>query len=75
MAVLQSHVDKNAEWFHENRADMLEQLAIIDELSAEAAAGGGAAGYWRFIFVFRPSFLSYQIGPVDAPQVAENIGC
>ena len=47
MAVLQSHVDTNADWFIKNREDMLEQLAIIDELHEEAAAGGGPAAMER----------------------------
>ena len=47
MAVLQSYVDTRADWFHKNRADMLEQLAVIDELQQEAAAGGGPAAMDR----------------------------
>ena len=47
MAILQSHIDTNADWFEKNCDDMLEQLAIIDELHAEAAAGGGAAAMDR----------------------------
>ena len=47
MAVLQSHIDTNADWFEKNCDDMLEQLAIIDELHAEAAAGGGPAAMDR----------------------------
>lgn len=34
-------MDPASEAFVRNRADMLEQLALIDELHAEAAAGGG----------------------------------
>ncbi|MEM8923243.1 MAG: carboxyl transferase domain-containing protein [Actinomycetota bacterium] len=41
MAVLRSTVDVTGDDFVKNRADMLEQLAIIDELQQEAAAGGG----------------------------------
>ena len=47
MSVLQSHIDTNADWFEKNRDDMLEQLAIIDDLHDEAAAGGGAAAIER----------------------------
>ncbi|MFV0524437.1 MAG: acyl-CoA carboxylase subunit beta [Acidimicrobiales bacterium] len=41
MAVLTSSVDVSSDSFRRNRDDMLEQLAVLDELSAEAAAGGG----------------------------------
>jgi acyl-CoA carboxylase subunit beta len=47
VAVLQTHVDRRADWFAKNRADMLEQLSIIDDLQAEAAAGGGPAAMDR----------------------------
>ncbi|MEE3255699.1 MAG: carboxyl transferase domain-containing protein [Actinomycetota bacterium] len=47
MAVLQTHIDTNADWFEKNCDDMLEQLAIIDDLHAEAAAGGGPAAMER----------------------------
>ncbi|MFT5530711.1 MAG: acetyl-CoA carboxylase carboxyltransferase component [Candidatus Poriferisodalaceae bacterium] len=47
MAVLQTHVDRRADWFAKNRADMLEQLSIINDLQAEAAAGGGPAAMDR----------------------------
>ena len=47
MAALQSHIDTNADWFIKNREDMLEQLATIDELQKEAAAGGGPAAMER----------------------------
>ncbi|MEL7157518.1 MAG: carboxyl transferase domain-containing protein [Actinomycetota bacterium] len=39
--MLRSTFDVTGETFARNRADMLEQLAIIDELQEEAAAGGG----------------------------------
>ena len=38
---LRSSIDPTDEQFVRNRADMLEQLAEIDDLLAEAAAGGG----------------------------------
>jgi acyl-CoA carboxylase subunit beta len=38
---LRSAVDTGGETFHKNRADMLEQLADIDELLDQAEAGGG----------------------------------
>ncbi|MDH4075015.1 MAG: acyl-CoA carboxylase subunit beta [Acidimicrobiia bacterium] len=41
MATLGTTIDVNSPDFVRNRADMLEQLAIIDQLNAEAAAGGG----------------------------------
>ena len=47
MSVLQSHIDTNADWFEKNCDDMLEQLAIIDDLHNEAAAGGGPAAMDR----------------------------
>ena len=40
-SVLPSSVDPTSEAFLKNRADLLEQLAVIDELLDEAAAGGG----------------------------------
>jgi len=41
VATLGTTIDVSSPDFVRNRADMLEQLAIIDELNAEAAAGGG----------------------------------
>ncbi|MEJ2089455.1 MAG: carboxyl transferase domain-containing protein [Gammaproteobacteria bacterium] len=41
MAVLQSVLDTRSEAFEQNRADMLEMLAVLDELHDEAAQGGG----------------------------------
>lgn len=38
---LSSEVDPSSEVFVRNRQDMLEQLAVIDELLDQAAAGGG----------------------------------
>lgn len=38
---LESKVDTKSEGFVQNRSDMIEQLDVIDELLAEAAAGGG----------------------------------
>jgi acetyl-CoA carboxylase carboxyltransferase component len=38
---LPSTVDVGSDAFERNRADMLEQLAVIDELLDQAAAGGG----------------------------------
>jgi len=38
---LGSHLDPRSEQFRQNRTDMLEQLAVIDRLLDEAAAGGG----------------------------------
>ena len=76
MAVLQSHVDRSAEWFHQNRADMLEQLGIIDELQAEAAAGGGPAAMdrmrsrgkmpvrERISYLIDPDSPFYEISPL-----------
>ena len=40
-SVLPSSVDPTSEAFLKNRADLLEQLAVIDELLDEAEAGGG----------------------------------
>ncbi len=44
---LQSTVETNSERFQQNRADVLEQIQVIDELLAEAEAGGGAASVAR----------------------------
>ena len=41
MPVLRSHIDTSAEWFTTNCDDMREQLAELDELQQQAAAGGG----------------------------------
>ena len=41
MPVLRSHIDTSSEWFAKNCKDMLEQLAELDELHQQAAAGGG----------------------------------
>ncbi|MFT3854966.1 MAG: hypothetical protein QM733_19850 [Ilumatobacteraceae bacterium] len=38
---LRSSVDTGTEQFRKNRADMLEQLAVIDSLLDEAQQGGG----------------------------------
>jgi acyl-CoA carboxylase subunit beta len=40
-APLRSTLDTTSEAFAQNRADMLEQLSVIDELLDEAEAGGG----------------------------------
>ncbi len=44
---LPSNVDTNSEQFRKNRDDVLEQLAVIDELLAQAEAGGGEASIAR----------------------------
>ena len=41
MPVLRSHIETSAEWFAKNCKDMREQLAELDELQQQAAAGGG----------------------------------
>ena len=41
MSILRSSVDPSTAEYAENRAAMLERLAHIDELQAEAVAGGG----------------------------------
>ena len=41
VATLGTTIDVNSPDFVRNRLDMLEQLAVIDQLNAEAAAGGG----------------------------------
>ena len=45
--VLRSTVDTSSEQFHQNRDDVLEQLAEMDELLDQAAAGGGPASIER----------------------------
>jgi len=44
---LPSNVDTTSEQFRKNRDDVLEQLAVIDELLAQAEAGGGEASIAR----------------------------
>jgi acetyl-CoA carboxylase carboxyltransferase component len=44
---LRSNLDPRAPEFEENRAAMLEKLAVIDELLDEAEAGGGPAHHER----------------------------
>jgi len=41
MTVIESRLDRRAESYQRNRADMLEALGALDKLYAEAAAGGG----------------------------------
>ena len=47
MATLSSTIDVASEEFQQNRKDMLEQLAVLDDLQAEAAAGGGPRAFER----------------------------
>ena len=47
MATLASIVDVAGDDYIQNRKDMLEQLAIIDDLQAKAAAGGGPRAFER----------------------------
>jgi acetyl-CoA carboxylase carboxyltransferase component len=49
VAILETHVDLNSEAYCRNRSDMLEQLAEIDVLLDEAAAGGGPRATERLI--------------------------
>jgi acetyl-CoA carboxylase carboxyltransferase component len=44
---LRSRLDTRADRFAKNRADVLEQLAVIDQLLDQAAAGGGPAAHER----------------------------
>ncbi len=41
MSALQTHLDTRSEAYDENRTEMLERLATLDGLYAEAAEGGG----------------------------------
>jgi acetyl-CoA carboxylase carboxyltransferase component len=41
MTVIESRLDRRAETYQRNRAEMLESLGALDKLFAEAAAGGG----------------------------------
>ena len=41
MTVIESRLDRRADTYQRNRADMLEALGELDKLFAEAAAGGG----------------------------------
>ena len=47
MTPLRSSLDTTSAQFTQNRDDMLEQLAVIDELLDQAEAGGGAAAMER----------------------------
>jgi acetyl-CoA carboxylase carboxyltransferase component len=47
MPVLESSLDLRAEPFQQNRADMLEMLAVVDGLLEEASRGGGEAAMER----------------------------
>jgi len=47
VGILRSNLDTTSEQFLKNRDDMLEQLAVIDELHAEAAGGGGERAMQR----------------------------
>ncbi|MEM7096001.1 MAG: carboxyl transferase domain-containing protein [Actinomycetota bacterium] len=47
MAILRTNLDTSSEQYLRNREDMLEQVAEIDKLHEEAAAGGGAASMDR----------------------------
>lgn len=47
VAVIRSTIDVSSPEFVKNRADMLEQLTVIDGLQHEAAAGGGAKAMER----------------------------
>jgi|TARA_Y100000588_G_scaffold121351_1_gene132919 acetyl-CoA carboxylase carboxyltransferase component len=41
MAILESHLDKRSDQYKQNRSEMEAKLIQLDELYAEAAAGGG----------------------------------
>ena len=41
MSVIQSRLDTKSEQYRKNRSEMLAKLALLDELYAEAAKGGG----------------------------------
>ena len=41
MTVIETRLDRRAETYQRNRADMLEAVGLLDKLFAEAAAGGG----------------------------------
>ncbi len=47
MVTLASTIDVAGEDFQQNRKDMLEQLATLDDLQTEAAAGGGPKAFDR----------------------------
>ncbi|MDH4147248.1 MAG: acyl-CoA carboxylase subunit beta [Acidimicrobiia bacterium] len=47
MRALASRLDTRSEAFRRNRADMLEQIAELDRLHREAAAGGGPKAFER----------------------------
>ncbi|NKC16076.1 MAG: acyl-CoA carboxylase subunit beta [Gammaproteobacteria bacterium] len=49
MPALNTRLDTRSGQFRENRDDMLAKLAYLDELYAQAAAGGGAAATARLI--------------------------
>ncbi|MCZ6617331.1 MAG: acyl-CoA carboxylase subunit beta [Gammaproteobacteria bacterium] len=47
MAVFESKLETHSEQFVQNRAEMLDKLAVLDELHAEAAQGGGGEAMAR----------------------------
>jgi acyl-CoA carboxylase subunit beta len=47
MPVLESHLNARDEQYQLNRQDMLSKLSLLDDLYAEAAAGGGEAAIAR----------------------------
>lgn len=47
MPILESRLDTRSEAFQQNKADMLEMLATIDDLLTEASRGGGAEAMER----------------------------
>jgi len=78
VAILRTKIDTSSETFVQNRADMLEQLAVIAELQEEAAAGGGQAAMdrlasrgkmpvrQRIAKVLDPDTPFYEISPLAA---------
>ena len=78
MATLRSNLNTGSEQYLANRQDMLEQLAEIDTLHAEAAAGGGERSMARMRSrgklpvreriskVLDPDSPFYEISPVAA---------
>ncbi len=47
MLPLQSNIDPRSEDFQKNRADMLEQIGVMNDLLAEVAEGGGEEAFAR----------------------------
>ena len=86
MSVIQSRLDTKSEQFQTNRAEMLAQLAFLDEMYAEAAKGGGEEAMARLhsrgkmpireriAYVLDPDSPFLEISPLAAWNSHYNLG-